>query len=201
MRVIAGSAKGRHLKGPPSRRTGDRAAGIRPSSDMVRGALFNALDALGTDFTRVLDLYAGTGALGIEALSRGADWCDFVERDRVMSEVVRQNIQLTGFADSAKVYPIAAEKALDRLNGPYTLVLADPPYAAGAWDLLQTLAVSPLLASDGTIVLEHSARDEPRGDLGRLHLEKVLRHGDSAVSIYLAPGADPGSGHREVNKC
>ncbi len=192
MRVIAGSAKGRRLKGPPARRHGDRAAGIRPSSDMVRGALFSALDAGDTDFSRVLDLYAGTGALGIEALSRGAEWCDFVERDRVMVEVVRENVSLTGFGDRAKVYPVAAEKALDRLSGPYTLVLADPPYAAGAWGLLESLAASPLLAGDATIVLEHSARDEPRGDLGRFHLAKVLRHGDSAVSIYLSmDGATP----------
>jgi 16S rRNA G966 N2-methylase RsmD len=84
---------------------------------------------------------------------------------------------------------IAAEKALDRLSGPYTLVLADPPYAAGAWELLEKLAASPLLAAHATIVLEHSARDEPRGDLGRFHLAKVLRHGDSAVSIYLSAGA------------
>lgn len=192
MRVIAGSAKGRHLKGPPARRKGDRSSGIRPSSDMVRGATFSALDAMEADFTRVLDLYAGTGALGIEALSRGAAWCDFVERDRVMSEVVRENIALTGFGEQAKVYPITAEKALERITGPYTLVLADPPYAAGATiDLLESLAVSPLLAPHATIVLEHSARDEPRGDLGRFHLAKVLRHGDSAVSIYLS--ADTGS--------
>lgn len=190
MRVIAGSAKGRHLKGPPARRQGDRSAGIRPSSDMVRGATFSALDAMEADFTRVLDLYAGTGALGIEALSRGAGWCDFVERDRVMSEVVRENIALTGFGEQAKVYPITAEKALQRISGPYTLVLADPPYAAGAIDLLESLAVSPLLAPHATIVLEQSARDEPRGDLGRFHLAKVLRHGDSAVSIYLSTEPD-----------
>jgi 16S rRNA (guanine966-N2)-methyltransferase len=153
---------------------------------MVRGALFSALDALGADYTKVLDLYAGTGALGIEALSRGAEWCDFVERDRVMSEVVRENVAQTGFGDRAKVYPIAAERALPRLAGPYTLVLADPPYTAGAWSVLEGLAASALVAEDATIVLEHSARDEPRGDLGRFQLEKVLRHGDSAVSIYLS---------------
>jgi 16S rRNA G966 N2-methylase RsmD len=113
-----------------------------------------------------------------------------------MSDVTRENVQVTGFAESAKVYPIPAEKALDRLVGPYTLVLADPPYAADAWALLQALAISPLLASGGTIVLEHSARDEPRGDLGRLHLAKVLRHGDSAVSIYLAPENDPDAGQQ-----
>ena len=186
MRVIAGSAKGRHLKGPPARRRGDRSAGARPSSDMVRGALFSALEAMGADFSRVLDVYAGTGALGIEALSRGADWCDFVERDRAMSEVIRENLALTGFADQGKVFPIAVERAFERLEGAYTLILADPPYAdTGAAELLERLAASRLVADDAVIALEHSTREEPRGDLGPFYLAKELRHGDSAVSIYL----------------
>ena len=192
MRVIAGSAKGRHLKGPP--RKGDRSA-ARPSSDMVRGALFSALDALDADLSRVLDLYAGTGALGIEALSRGAAWCDFVERDRGMTEVIRENLCLTGFEAQSKVYPVPAERALKQLSEPYTLVLADPPYAdSAAFGVLETLAASPLACDDTIIVLEHSARDEPAGDLGRFCLTRVLRHGDSAVSIYCPPTGGPTGG-------
>ena len=99
--MIAGSAKGRRLKGAP--RKGDRSL-ARPSSDMVREALFSALDALGADLSRVLDLYAGTGALGIEALSRGAAWCDFVERDRAMAGVIRENLRLTSFEGRSRVY-------------------------------------------------------------------------------------------------
>ena len=130
MRVIAGQAKGRQLKGPPSKRRAAHADGIRPSSDLVRGALFSALDAAGADYTRVLDLYAGTGALGIEALSRGAGSCDFVEKDRQMADVIRENLRLTGFDGQAKVYPIAVERAIEGLEGAYTLVLADPrPHA------------------------------------------------------------------------
>lgn len=157
---------------------------------MVRGALFSALDALDADFTRVLDLYAGTGALGIEALSRGAEWCDFVEKDRVMAEVAKENLALTGFDAQGKVYPIPALKALERLEGKYTLVLADPPYEdTAAWEVLESLAMSDLVDRDAaTIAVEHSARDEPRGDLAEFQLEKVLRHGDSAVSIYLPSG-------------
>jgi 16S rRNA (guanine966-N2)-methyltransferase len=191
MRVIAGSAKGRTLKGPPTRRRGERSTGARPSSDLVRGALFSALDALEADFTRVLDLYAGTGALGIEALSRGAEWCDFVERDRAMSEVIRENLRLTSFDTSSKVYPLAASRAMERLAGTYTLVLADPPYAdSDARGILDDFARSELVDPENTtIVLEHGARDEPAGDLGPFHLHKVLRHGDSAVSIY-TPAAE-----------
>ena len=189
MRVIAGTAKGRHLKGPP------RKSDARPSSDMVRSALFSALDALDADLSRVLDLYAGTGALGIEALSRGAAWCDFVERDRGMTEVIRENLRLTGFEARSKVYPLPAARALKQLSEPYTLVLADPPYAdAEAFGVLETLAASPLACDDTIIVLEHSARDEPAGDLGRFCLARVLRHGDSAVSIYCPPAGGPTGG-------
>lgn len=162
---------------------------------MMRGAVFNALEAMGADFTSVLDLYAGTGALGIEALSRGAESCDFVERDRAMAAVIRQNLELTGFSGRGRVYPISAERALERLEGPYTLVLADPPYAdENAADLLERLARSALVGDDATVVYEHAARDEPRGDLGPYALAKVIRHGDSAVSIYLpaALGANGG---------
>lgn len=164
---------------------------------MVRGALFNALEAMGADFTSVLDLYAGTGALGIEALSRGAETCDFVERDRTMAEVIRQNLELTGFKEQAAVYPIAAERALERLQGPYTLVLADPPYAdEKAFDVLERVARSALVGDDATVVYEHDARDEPRGDLGAFSLAKQLRHGDSAISIYTpAEGGTSGGLH------
>ncbi|MDP9180416.1 MAG: RsmD family RNA methyltransferase [Chloroflexota bacterium] len=189
MRVIAGSAKGRHLKGPP--RKGNRSL-ARPSSDMVREALFSALDAVGADLSRVLDLYAGTGALGIEALSRGAAWCDFVERDRGMAEVIRKNLRLTGFELRSKVYPVPAERVLKQLNERYTLVLADPPYAdVAAVGVLEAVAASPLTAEDTIVVLEHSARDEPAASLGPLCLIRVLRHGDSAISIYCPPGGGP----------
>src|SRR3972149_32442 len=94
----------------------------------MRGAIFSSLDSLEADMARVLDLYAGTGALGIEALSRGAAWCDFVECDRSACELIRENLRLTGFEDRARVYRLTAERALEDLEGPYTLVLADPPY-------------------------------------------------------------------------
>src|SRR3989304_52314 len=89
MRVVAGRAKGPRLAGPPSRAT-------RPTSDLVRGAIFSALDSLGADLSRTLDLYAGSGALGVEALSRGAQRCDFVERDARACASIRPNLSRTG---------------------------------------------------------------------------------------------------------
>jgi 16S rRNA (guanine966-N2)-methyltransferase len=151
----------------------------------VRGALFSALASLGADLSRVLDLYAGSGALGIEALSRGAAWCDFVERDPAACAVIRENLRLTGFEGAARVYRLPVERAQARLEGPYTLVLADPPYAdAAAAAALERLLASGLLAEGGIVALEHSARVEPPAALAGLALVNSLRHGDSAISMY-----------------
>ena len=178
MRVIAGEAKGHRLAGPPSRAT-------RPTSDLVRGAIFSALESMGVDLTRVLDLYAGSGALGIEALSRGGEWCDFVEKDARTCASIRENLAKTRFDGRAKVHCAPVERALARLEGPYTLVLADPPYAQEAAPPLERLVESGLAEAGGTVlVLEHSSREEGPERLGGLSQVKTLRHGDSAVSIY-----------------
>lgn len=187
MRVIAGLAKGRRLKGPRER--GKRGAGssqTRPSSDLVRESMFSALASMGADLSRVLDLYAGTGALGIEALSRGAGRCDFVERQREACAVIAENLRATGLDEQATVHCIPVRKSLERLEGVYTLVLADPPYAdETSLPFIEELAESKLVVPGETvIVLEHSAREEPKAAVGPFALVSSRRHGDSAVSIY-----------------
>lgn len=178
MRVIAGRAKGRRLAGPPSRAT-------RPTSDLVRGAIFSALESMAVDLTRVLDLYAGSGALGIEALSRGAAWCDFVEKDARACAAIRENLSKTGLEGQAAVHCLTVERAAGRLDGPYTLVLADPPYAQDAATALDALAAAGLVAPERTVLaLEHSSREESPERLAGLTRTKTLRHGDSAVSFY-----------------
>jgi 16S rRNA (guanine966-N2)-methyltransferase len=179
MRVIAGSAKGQRLRGPLSRDT-------RPTSDLVRGAIFSALASQGVDLSRVLDLYAGSGALGIEALSRGAAWCDFVERSRRACSVIGKNLAGIGFGERARVHCAPVERVLGRLEGPYSLVLADPPYAdASALADLEALAASPLVEEGRTVlVLEHSARQSPPDRIGWWALANHRRHGDTAISIY-----------------
>ncbi len=183
--MIAGSARGRQLKGPPGRARGGASA-VRPSSDLVRGALFDSLAALGADFSRTLDLYAGTGALGIEAISRGGEACTFVEKNRAMAAVIRENLAAIGFTDAAEVIVAPVERAIERLAGPYTLVLADPPYAdPAAIVLLERLAQSGAIDGDhGTIAFEHSTREEAAAAIGAFLLVRSLRHGDSSVSIY-----------------
>jgi 16S rRNA (guanine966-N2)-methyltransferase len=179
MRVIAGRAKGHRLAGPA--KGGD----TRPTSDLVRGAMFSALEAMGADLTRTLDLYAGSGALGIEAMSRGGQWCDFVEKDGWACASIRENVAKTKFEGQAKVHCAPVERAHGRLEGPYTLVVADPPYASEAVPVLERLAEWGLVEARRTVLaLEHSSREEGPDRLAGLSRVKTLRHGDSAVSIY-----------------
>ncbi len=119
MRVVGGKAKSQRLKGTI-------APGARPTTERVRAAIFNILDPESYLEKKVLDLFAGSGSLGIEALSRGAAWADFVEWDRRQCEVVRSNLEHTGFGRQAKVHHADATKVLATLDGPYQLVLLDP---------------------------------------------------------------------------
>jgi 16S rRNA (guanine966-N2)-methyltransferase len=182
MRIIAGRAKGLRLRRPSVR-------DLRPTSDLVRGAIFDILVSMEADFSRVLDLYAGSGALGIEALSRGAGWCDFVEQDRGACAIIRENLAVAGFQEQGRVHCLSAEKALDRLEGPYNLVLVDPPYEdESAVAVVDRLAGSRLVGPGSTLVLEHPWRRLPADRWGRFALVSRKRHGDTGVSVYQQEG-------------
>ncbi len=143
------------------------------------------LDAMGASYERVLDLYAGSGALGIEALSRGDGTADFVESDGAAAGTVAANLALTGFESRAKLLRLTAERASGRLSGPYTLVLADPPYYdEGAPEVVRRLAESPLVDDGTVLVFEHHRRRPAPDELGPLRLYRSRRHGDTVVSIY-----------------
>jgi 16S rRNA (guanine966-N2)-methyltransferase len=177
VRVVAGSAKGRRLKSPPK--------GVRPTSDLVRGAIFDALEARGADLSQVLDLYAGSGALGIEAMSRGGGSCDFVERSQTNVSLIRENLVLAGVAAKGRAHKLAAERAAGVLEGPYTLVLADPPYDDdAAVAALAAIAASPLVTEATTLVIEGSSRAETPEQLGPLSRVWDRRYGDTQVAIY-----------------
>lgn len=179
MRIIAGKAKGHRLKSPKDSR-------LRPTSDLVRGAIFSMLDSLAADYSRVLDLYAGTGALGIEALSRGALSADFVEQRPQNCALIKENLEYTGFSTQARVYCCAVRKALSFLSGTYTLVLLDPPYASPSLhDTLNKLLTSSLVGEGSTIVVEHSKRFQTATSYGDFPLAVSRRHGDTCISIYL----------------
>jgi 16S rRNA (guanine(966)-N(2))-methyltransferase RsmD len=154
LRVIAGELGGRRLRVPGGQKT-------RPTADRVRESLFSILGPL-TDGAKVLDLYAGSGALGIEALSRGARSALFVEQDAQVSRILSGNLRDLGLAGRAAVLTRSVRAALGQaeLGGPFELVFADPPYASeeSAW-LLSQLAQAPLLAAGGTVILERASRD------------------------------------------
>jgi 16S rRNA (guanine966-N2)-methyltransferase len=178
IRIVAGEAKGRILKSPAGLRT-------RPTSDRVREALFALLESRGVDLTAVLDLYSGTGALGIEALSRGADRCDFVEADARVCEIIRKNLRLAGYQGRSAVHCTSVSRAFPRLRPPYTLVVADPPYEYDrAESELADLLEKGLLAPDGMLAIEHSKRKGwPEALAGRSRLV-TRRHGDTSLSVY-----------------
>jgi 16S rRNA (guanine966-N2)-methyltransferase len=144
VRVVAGVLRGRRLVAPEGRET-------RPTSDKVRGAMFNALTSLGVvrDAT-VVDLFAGSGALGIEALSRGARHCTFVESARPALAALRANLESLGLASRAEVVAGDAVAFAARRPGPYDLVLADPPYTFDRWPtLLAGLNAGLVVAESG----------------------------------------------------
>jgi 16S rRNA (guanine966-N2)-methyltransferase len=178
MRVTTGSAKGRNLKGPPSH-------GTRPMSDKIRQAVFSSLGSLGVEPERVLDLYAGTGAIGIEALSRGASHADFVEMTSAAAAVIRENLERTGFSDQAVVFRQSVQSFLHRKAQPYDLVIVDPPYADPAIpDTLRQLGESALVQSGTVVVLGHWPRLDLSEQIGTLQQLKRRCHGDSCFSIF-----------------
>ncbi len=185
MRIISGSARGRKLKGPPSHAT-------RPMADKIKGALFNTMLSLDIHPERILDLYAGTGNIGIEALSRGGSWVDFVEQGRDQVKVIRQNLETTGFSQRAKVYLMPVGTFIATARGePYDFIVLDPPYADP--DILQTLASvdsSQLVQSGTIVVIGHWPRLEMPDTLGRLECLRNRCHGDSCFSIYEVVAAD-----------
>ena len=180
MHVAGGLAKGRRLKGAVS-------SGTRATTERVRAAIFNILDPELFQDGRVLDLFAGTGSLGIEALSYGAGWADFVEWDRRQSAVITANLEATGFTSQAKVHRLDVFQAIESLPGNYDLVLLDPPYKMGGLEgLLEKVASQPgLVVDSGVVVAGHSKREDLREAYGELKLTSLRRYGDNAVDFFV----------------
>jgi 16S rRNA (guanine966-N2)-methyltransferase len=180
MRVIAGEARGTRLVRAP--------AGVRPVSDRVREGLFSSLGAR-VEGARVLDLYAGTGAVGIEALSRGAEEAVFVDRSPPALVAVRENLARTGLAERAAVQRFDVRTFLERASDPrgYDIVFMDPPYESGPPELdgvLALLGVKPLLREGFTVVLSRGSRSS--NSVIPLHwiVARRLAYGDSVVTLF-----------------
>lgn len=179
MRIIAGALKGRRLLTPTW-------AGLRPTSDKLRETLFNVL-APRVAGARVLDLFAGTGALGIEAVSRGAVSAVFVEGDRRAQALVAENLRRCGIEDRCAIIRASAARALPQLRGgsaagSFDIVLLDPPYD---WPPASALeGVDAVVAEGGVVVLERARRTPAPDRVGRLVKQRDLASGDSALSWY-----------------
>lgn len=182
MRVIAGSARGRKLRAPPGR-------GVRPTADRVKEALFSSLGAA-IPGARVLDLYAGSGALAIEALSRGAAWATLVERDGAVAAVAAANLAHAGVGERAELLHMdAARFVRDPRRGPFDVLFLDPPYdepLPGLYRTVVALHRAGGLATGATVVVERDRRDpdlrlEPPPSLAA---EGQRAYGDT-VLLYL----------------
>lgn len=190
MRIITGAYKGRKLETP----RGDE---IRPTTDKVKEAIFNLLMQDIYDAVCV-DLFTGTGNLGLEALSRGAKRCYFCDNARDSLNLARTNIQKCGAADRAIVLAGDYSKCLSRIREQADIFFLDPPYRAGLYETcLERIDTLDLLSQEGIIIAEHGARDEMPQQAGRLRKVRDRKYGKIMISIYRrADAPDPAEADR-----
>jgi 16S rRNA (guanine(966)-N(2))-methyltransferase RsmD len=179
MRVIAGSLKGRQLRTPAWE-------GLRPTSDKLRETLFNIL-APRVVGARVIDAFAGTGALGLEALSRGAAWVTFIERDPRAQRLIAENLERCGTGNLCAIMRASAARGFERLRAdaafvPFDIILLDPPYDQPSEKILKDAA--RMVAPRGVVVLEHARRRPAPQSVGGLVSVRHVETGDSALSFY-----------------
>ncbi|MCC6175284.1 MAG: RsmD family RNA methyltransferase [Chloroflexi bacterium] len=209
MRVIAGTARGRPLRAPTNATT-------RPTADKIKGTMFSMLEAeafrrgfasepgdeerdgrfaAAVAWPRVLELFAGSGALAIEALSRGALHADLVEPNASARRAITANLEKTGLSERATTHALSSGSAVSTFAGPYDLILLDPPYdAEGIPQLLEQIANGTLLDRSGVVVWEHPRTQAAPDWIGQgesgLQRLKTNAHGGAAVSLYGAAAAE-----------
>jgi 16S rRNA (guanine966-N2)-methyltransferase len=184
MRIIAGTYRSRILKSL-------KGQALRPTSDRLRETLFNVLGPAVAD-SRFIDLFAGTGAVGIEALSRGAVEAVFIENHAPAAALIRRNLESLDALAAAKILPLDAVRGLEKLSIPrgqpalYDFVFLDPPYAAEQdySRVLQFLSTAPFLAPTATVIAEHYKAFSLPEHIGRLNRTRILVQGDAALSFF-----------------
>jgi 16S rRNA (guanine(966)-N(2))-methyltransferase RsmD len=179
MRVIAGAFKGRNLKSPPSMQ-------VRPTSDRLRETLFNVIASRVPD-ARFLDLCAGSGAVGIEALSRGAAHATFVDRSRRSCQLIESNLELCRVPEEQRdIYCSEASEFVRQWDGDlWDIVFFDPPYKEDYLKHLQIVSSSKLLHEGGLLIVEHHHKTELPEAIGSLTRTRILKQGDSSLSFYV----------------
>ncbi len=181
MRIISGIYGGRTLKNPADNK-------IRPTSDRLRETLFNIINPQINDSTGFLDLCAGTGAVGIEAISRGAGFACFVDKSRRSCALIEENLDLLGVPESnSKVLCLAAENFVSRQNDtPWDIIYFDPPYSSD-YNLVLIEFVSGqnnLLSDGGLLIAEHHAKTVLPDSLGELRRWRIVKQGENYLSFY-----------------
>jgi len=180
MRVISGTARGTKLKSVEGLST-------RPTLDRVKESVFNILNSdIEIRESRVLDLFAGSGALGIEALSRGASRCVFVDKDVASIKIVKENLEKTRLADKADIYMLEAGAAVSRLRGEkFDIVFLDPPYSKDIVPrIIGEIISSGILSGGAVVVVEHDKDDAILDRYGNLAMYKTRQYGGIAVSFF-----------------
>jgi len=183
VRIIAGQYRGRVLKSPPSMQ-------IRPTSDRLRETLFNVIAPRIAE-ARFLDLCAGSGAVGIEAISRGASYVTFVDRSRKMCGLIEANLDLCGVPE--EMTEVILSEAVEHLRriparegAPYDIAYFDPPYALDYLPVLELFGTQTvaLLGNGGILIVEHHHKNNLKDEIGKMRRWRILKQGDSALSFY-----------------
>jgi len=178
MRIITGEYRGRRLVTPKS-------YDIRPTSDKVKEAVFSMLIPYLNEDSVILDLFAGTGNLGLEALSRGAARCYFSDSSRDSMKLIKENVAICGAEDYSILLSGDYKSNIHRIREQVDIIFIDPPYASGFYDsALHEISEAELLKKGGCIVLEHSDRDKMPEEIEGYHLVKDKSYGAIGVSIY-----------------
>lgn len=189
VRVIAGAAKGRALKAVPGKNT-------RPTTDKVKEAIFSMIGPY-FDGGEALDLFAGTGGLGLEAWSRGVERVVFVDKDKLSIDVVRHNVKAAGAEEASEIYRGEAEravKALAKRGASFRLLFLDPPYRMTNMDkLMAEMATRGLLEQEAIVVVEHASSVEYPETMERFAKMKHAKYGETAVTIYRYEGPNDGT--------
>jgi 16S rRNA (guanine966-N2)-methyltransferase len=176
MRITGGTGKGRKLRVPAGSR-------VRPTSDKVKQALFNILAGRVRD-AAFLDLFSGTGGIGIEALSRGAKQVFFVDDSRDSLQATRHNLEQAGFGNEAKVVASRAESFLKKTEEQFDIIFLDPPYSLEQQPLLECVSESRVIRPDSIVVYEHFKKQESPQAAGRLVLDREAVYGDTVLAFY-----------------
>lgn len=181
MRVITGSARGRKLDTP-------KGSGTRPTAARVKEAIFSMLQ-FELEGARVIDLFAGSGQMGIEALSRGARFCAFVDADKESVDCIRRNLAHTRLGEHARIFAAEASAWLSGQKGPFDIAFLDPPYQKGVMEAVLP-QVAALIAPGGAIICEAASNEALPEQAGDVPLYRAYRYGKTRITVYRRKAED-----------